>query len=320
MSVRHIGLVLDHLEAPAPVKLVALILADHADSDGICWPSYRRIAERSCLSERTVRRYVGELACAGIVRKLQTGGLRSHDGERVWTSNHYRIDAAALAALPSLLKVVAHDHLQDDGKVVAHGQGGRTRPPKVVADGHPRWSHTSTKPSVEPSEGTVTLSGEVAVVESTSREELAEDFEEWWSASGRVGSKADAGALYKWWRTTGGASRDELLTAIVSYRSHCCATNCLQQHGRTFLVKATKSQPARWPEWASGEEHGSRDVAGASRVADVIEVGLDWIGGAGGALNGGGVAGIEQGRSNADPADGEDARRCLPQGGVASRE
>ncbi len=61
LSVRHIGLVLDHLEAPAPVKLVALILADHCDADGFCWPSYRRIAERSCLSERSVRRHVHEL-------------------------------------------------------------------------------------------------------------------------------------------------------------------------------------------------------------------------------------------------------------------
>ncbi|MDI9599907.1 MAG: helix-turn-helix domain-containing protein [Acidobacteriota bacterium] len=129
MSVRHIGLVLDHLKAPPAVKLVALILADHADSDGVCWPSYRRIAERSCLSERTVRRYVGELADSGVIRKLQTGGLASRDGERVWTTNHYRIDAEALAAQPSLLKVVADGHLGADGKVVVDGQGGHTRPP-----------------------------------------------------------------------------------------------------------------------------------------------------------------------------------------------
>ena len=73
MSVRHVGLVLDHLEASPGVKLVAMILADHADADGVCWPSYRRVAQRSCLGERTVRRYVRELIERGIVTKLNTG-------------------------------------------------------------------------------------------------------------------------------------------------------------------------------------------------------------------------------------------------------
>jgi len=307
VSVRHIGLVLDHLSAPAPVKLVALILADHADSDGICWPSYRRIAELSCLSERTVRRYVGELVDARIVRKLQTGGLRSHDGERVWTSNHYRIDAEALAALPSLLKVVARDHLEDEGKVVAHGQGGRTRPPKVVAHGHPRWSHTATKPSIEPSVRTVNSKKADSGV-------LRSDFEEWWEASGRAGSKADAWGLYRWWRTQGGAGRAELLAAVVNYRIHCTATNCFMQHGRTFLVKPTKTQAARWPEWASGEAHGSSDVAGVDRVSDVLEVGLEWMGGIdeNASLGGRSIAGIGAGDREADPAVSEDARRSLP--------
>lgn len=151
MSILHMSLVMDHLDAAPAVKLVALILADHADSDGICWPSYRRIAERSCLSERTVRRYVGELVRAGVVRKLKTGGLTSEGGARVWTTNHYRIEAEALAALPSLLKVVAEGHPEGDGKVVTCGQGGRVRPAKVVARGRSRGSQAATKPSVEPS-------------------------------------------------------------------------------------------------------------------------------------------------------------------------
>lgn len=143
MSVRHIGLVLDHLQAAAPVKLVALILADHADSDGICWPSYRRIAGRSCLASRTVRRYVHELIDAGVVSQLRVGHVTTVDGRRLRLTSAYRINADVLAAMPSLLStgnpsiVAAHGHLE----VAGSGQG--------------RWSDTATKPSIEPSSLTV---------------------------------------------------------------------------------------------------------------------------------------------------------------------
>jgi hypothetical protein len=143
LSVRHIGLVLDHLQASAPVKLVALILADHCDADGFCWPSYRRIAERSCLAERTVRRHVHELMDAGVVTKVRTGHVTTKDGRRLRVTNAYRVNGDALADLPSLLSTVdvcivaASDHLQ----LAESGQG--------------RWSGEATKSSLEPSHLTV---------------------------------------------------------------------------------------------------------------------------------------------------------------------
>ena len=103
MSVRHIGLVLDHLEAPAPVKLVALILADHCDADGFCWPSYRRLAERSCISERSVRRHVAGLIAAGLLAKVRTGHVTTRDGRPLRVTNAYRLCAEALESLPTLL-------------------------------------------------------------------------------------------------------------------------------------------------------------------------------------------------------------------------
>ena len=103
MSVRHIGLVLDHLEAPAPVKLVALVLADHCDSDGFCWPSYRRLAERSCLSERSVRRHVAGLIAAGR-RGQGAHGARDNEG-RAAAPGHERLPPLRrgdrIAALPA---------------------------------------------------------------------------------------------------------------------------------------------------------------------------------------------------------------------------
>ncbi len=127
------------------MKLVALILADHCDADGFCWPSYRRIAERSCLSERSVRRHVRELIDCGVVAKVRTGHVTTKDGRRLRVTNAYRVNASALADRPSLLStaevsiVDARDHLQ------------------VAISGRSRWSGLATKPSGEPS--LLTVSG-----------------------------------------------------------------------------------------------------------------------------------------------------------------
>lgn len=99
VSVKHTGLILDHFNAPPALKLVAVILGDHADSDGVCFPSYRKIAERACLSERSVRRYVKELQNLGIVTKLRTGTIVIRDGQSYRISNAYRLNAHVIAKL-----------------------------------------------------------------------------------------------------------------------------------------------------------------------------------------------------------------------------
>lgn len=104
MSVRHIGLVLDHLEAEPITKLIALVLADHADSDGVCWPSQRRIAERCCVAKRTVRKHIAILIDAGVLTKVRSGSVVTQHGERVRVTNAYRINPAVLEERPSLLK------------------------------------------------------------------------------------------------------------------------------------------------------------------------------------------------------------------------
>jgi len=104
-----------------------------------------------------------------------------------------------------------------------------------------------------------------------------EDFEHWWTAFGKVGSKADARELYSWWRAHG-ATADDLLRAATSYRAHCTATDCKLKHARTFLAK----KPNRWREWADGESHGSMDVTDTSRLTDVLAAGAAAFGLTGG--------------------------------------
>lgn len=63
-------------------KLVLLALADHANADGECWPSMKRIAERSDISPRHVSRAINELVDLGLVEKASR---RRHGGQyRGW--------------------------------------------------------------------------------------------------------------------------------------------------------------------------------------------------------------------------------------------
>ena len=49
-------------------RLVLLAIADHADDSGVAFPSMRRIAEKSCMTERGAR---------GVVRRLEAQGWLS---------------------------------------------------------------------------------------------------------------------------------------------------------------------------------------------------------------------------------------------------
>jgi len=50
-----------------PQKAVLISLADNANDEGVCWPSVARIAERTCLAERTVQGAIKWLGQAGIL-------------------------------------------------------------------------------------------------------------------------------------------------------------------------------------------------------------------------------------------------------------
>jgi uncharacterized phage protein (TIGR02220 family) len=86
-------------------KAVLISLADQANDQGFCWPSVASIALRTCLSERTVRKVIGELEKAEFVR--------IH--ERKGSSNYYTVTPAAGAALQGedsteIALAVASDH------------------------------------------------------------------------------------------------------------------------------------------------------------------------------------------------------------------
>jgi len=70
-------------------KLVPMALADEADDSGFCFPGHRRIAMKCSISERTVRRMLGELEAAG---HLSVEARYRRD--RSQSSNGYRLACA----------------------------------------------------------------------------------------------------------------------------------------------------------------------------------------------------------------------------------
>lgn len=53
---------------PPGSKLILMSLADAADEDGLCWPRIRVIAQKCCMSERTVQRTLKDLEAKGYLR------------------------------------------------------------------------------------------------------------------------------------------------------------------------------------------------------------------------------------------------------------
>ena len=121
MSIEALNWAWDQPVAKAANKLVLLALADHANSDGECWPSMKRIAERSDISPRHVSRAINELIDLGLVEKANR---RRHGGQyRGWD---YRLNVQRTPA-----------------------SGG---PPRPVTSGHGRPSPPDTGVRSEPSE------------------------------------------------------------------------------------------------------------------------------------------------------------------------
>lgn len=74
MSVKVMAAVWD-AEALSPThRLILLSLADHANDDGICYPSIARLCRRTGLSERSVQGAVSFLQAAGWLRVERNAG------------------------------------------------------------------------------------------------------------------------------------------------------------------------------------------------------------------------------------------------------
>jgi len=69
MSTRFIAWARAQRTGDVAQQCLLLLLADHADEAGHCFPSYRRLAADACVSPRTAMRKIEALVAAGLVRK-----------------------------------------------------------------------------------------------------------------------------------------------------------------------------------------------------------------------------------------------------------
>jgi DNA-binding transcriptional ArsR family regulator len=101
-------------------KLVLMALADHANSDGECWPAMKRIAELSGISARQVSTHITHLEQLGYVTK---GARRRHEGQlRGW---EYRVNLRKRDTSGSVLPLTSGSVVQVPAEV-----GFRSEPPE----------------------------------------------------------------------------------------------------------------------------------------------------------------------------------------------
>src|SRR5262249_11144980 len=85
MSIKHVNAVMDRFKGDPTVKFVLVTVALHADAEGRCYPSLKRIAERVGLLRRQAIRVVSRLIGRGWLVLEQRGSAATH------TANVFRI-------------------------------------------------------------------------------------------------------------------------------------------------------------------------------------------------------------------------------------
>ena len=116
-------------------KLVLLKLADNANDNGECYPSYQHIAKQCEINKSTAMRTIKALCKKGLLLKQP----RYLIGGKEQTSNFYVI------VLPSL----SGGGREQPGVVAESNQGSGREQPGVVAESNPNQSYITSKENIK---------------------------------------------------------------------------------------------------------------------------------------------------------------------------
>lgn len=125
MSLDVMTAVWKHSEAKGSPLLCLLAMADNADDDGFCFPSYPHLAAKTRMSERQVRRLVTDL--------LDTDELSLIARGTQGRSNEYSLNVAALRAKPAQMGSKAARPPGQDVNPQPDIEVDTTRPPQPSA-------------------------------------------------------------------------------------------------------------------------------------------------------------------------------------------
>lgn len=78
MSIRLMSKVWESEQLSGSLLLLLLALADHANDQGVCWPSVKTLAKKARLKERQTQYLLRELETGGYLRIEQRGAGRGH--------------------------------------------------------------------------------------------------------------------------------------------------------------------------------------------------------------------------------------------------
>jgi len=124
----------------SPVKgarrLVLLALADHADDETwSCWPSVRRIAAKTQIPERSVRRLLGELKEAGAIEvQAGAGSLGKASNKRQRTNRYTIVHDPGHSVIPDAASGMTQRQV-DPGHSVRDTPDTRSAEPSVEPSG-----------------------------------------------------------------------------------------------------------------------------------------------------------------------------------------
>jgi len=76
MSIKLVNSVVENCPASGSLKLLIIIIANHANQNGEAWPSARRLARLMNASERQVRRLLQEAQAGGLLVRVGTRSSR----------------------------------------------------------------------------------------------------------------------------------------------------------------------------------------------------------------------------------------------------
>lgn len=130
MSVQAIAAVFDHSESRGSARVVMIVLAEHADPYGFCWPGVKRLAHQCRIDRRNVQRHVLQQVEAGELEVCYREGQ----------SNVYRI------LLPGLREI-------DDEQLVKLSEWGVTVSPPLAIS--PPVASAPPKPSTSKPKGSI---------------------------------------------------------------------------------------------------------------------------------------------------------------------